>query len=133
MFDTYNAATSESSSNNKPKVDYDALNKYVVETAGLQNPETLRGVVSCLVDLGTQKQNDGQYNVDKGDEALSIEQLTEKYAQAIAEGKITKFAEAWDSDVNAKVIKKFVPQKDFQSVIFAVDFPNIMIKKVYHR
>lgn len=127
-FDVYNANAGDTASN-KPSVDYDALNRYVVETAQLQQPETLRGVVSCLVDLGTQKQNDGQYNVDKGDEALSVEQLTEKYSQEIAEGKITKFDTAWDNDEKAFLIKKFVPQKDFQSVVFAVDFPNIMLNK----
>ena len=38
----------------KMEVDFDALNKYVVEKAGPENREVLVGVVSGLIDLGTK-------------------------------------------------------------------------------
>lgn len=125
-FDAYNANATTS---DKPSVDFDALNRYVVETAKLQQPETLIGVITYIVDLGTQKQNDAQYAVDKEDEGLTVEQLTEKHSAEIEKGSITKFATAWDNDAKEFLIKKFVPQKDFQSVVFAVDFPDIMLDK----
>lgn len=107
-------------------VDWDALNNYVVETAGLQEPETLSGVVSVLVDLGTQKQPDGQYELDKEDSGLDIEALNQKYAVDIVEKGIY-FKEGYSN--NKKQILKHVPQKDRQSVAFAVDFPEILIDK----
>lgn len=114
------------SKKSKSNVDWDAMNKYVVEAAGLQEPETLSGVVSVLVDLGTQKQPDGQYELDKEDKDLTIEQLTEKYAADIADKGIY-FKEGYSN--NTKQILKHVPQKDRQSVAFAVDFPDIVIDK----
>lgn len=110
-------------------IDFEALNQYVVEEANLRDGETLIGYVSNIVDLGTQKLPDGEYKVDKEDEDLTIGELTDKYAAEIAEGKITKFDLAWENDVKAKIIKKFVPQRDRQSVTFSVDFPEIMLDK----
>lgn len=121
----YGASTNTNTSN----VDFDALNNYSVETCGLQNPETLRGVVSVMVDLGTQELPDSQYLPDAEDVALSKEQLNTKYAADIADGKITKFDDAWDNLSKSFKVHKFVPQKPRQSVVFAVDFPEIMLDK----
>lgn len=126
-FDAYGVSSSDGKK--ESNVDFDALNKYVVDMVDCKDPETYNGYVSCIVDLGTQKQPDGEYNVDEGDESLSVEELTEKYQQEIEDGKITKFALSYDNDVKAKVIKKFVPQKDRQSFVYAVDFPDIQLDK----
>ena len=127
-FDAYAQSTTTSKSD-KPTVDFDALNKYVVETCKLQQPETLLGVVSVIADLGTQKLPDAEYDLDKEDVGLTIEQLTEKYAQDISEGKITKFGMSFDSVKKEKVIRKFVKQADRQAVAMAIDFPDIMLDK----
>jgi hypothetical protein len=124
-FDNYAPAPST----DKPAVDYDALNRYVVEECKLQQPETMLGVISMIVDLGTQKQNDATYKLEGDDVGLTAEQLTVKYAKEIAEGKISKFADAYDSDSSSWLLQKFVPQKPHQSIAYAVDFPDIMLDK----
>ena len=122
-------ATTQQSNSNKPTVDFAALNQYVVETCRLQQPETMLGVISVMVDLGTQEQNDAEYDLDESDKGLSIEELTEKYSLDIHEGRIRKFDKSYDSKTKSWVIRKFVPQQDRQSIVYAVDFPSIMLDK----
>ena len=136
-FDTYATETKQTNNSNKPTVDFDALNKYVVETCGLQEPKTLRGVISVIVDLGTQKQPDAEYKLEDADKGLTVEQLTEKYKADMAENfdekdktyKVTKFANTYDNDSKSWMIKKFVKQPPRQSITYAVDFPDIIIDK----
>lgn len=127
-FQVYSAESSDGSGG-KGTVDFDALNQYVVQTADLSEGDTLVGYVSGLFDLGTQKLPDAEYKVDKGDEDLTIGELTDKYQEKIDAGEITKFAMAYDNDSKAHIIKKFVPQKDRQAVCYSVDFPEIMLDK----
>ena len=123
-----NTTTSTSA---KPTVDFDQLNEYVVETAECQQPETLNGVIVGIIDLGNQKLPDAEYDVDSGDEDLSVEELEAKYADEIAAGKISKFdfVKDWSTRPPKDVIKKFVPQKDRQCITYAVDFMDIMLDK----
>ena len=123
-FEAYGVTSSDTTK--KSTVNWEAMNQYVIETAGLQQPETLSGVISVLVDLGTQKQPDSQWDLDKEDKDLSIEELNEKYADEIEKYGIY-FAEGYTK--TGKAILKHVPQKDRQSVAFAVDFPDIIIDK----
>ena len=123
-FNTYGAEQSEKRESN---VDYDALNKYVVETVQAEQPETMVGVVSMIVDLGTQKLPDAEYEIDDEDKGLTVDELNEKHKEAIESGKITKYDMAYDN--GKKVIKKFVPQKDRQAIVYAVDFPDVIVDK----
>ena len=135
-FDVY-APSTTSTQSDKPKVDFDALNKMVVETCQLQQPETLLGVVAVIADLGTQKLPDSEYDLDKEDEGLTIEELTAKHSALLAEnhptekqvGKITKFGKSYDSMKKEWVIRKFVKQADRQAVAMAIDFPDITLDK----
>ncbi len=135
-FDVYAPATTSTLSD-KPKVDFDALNKMVVDTCQLQQPETLLGVVAVIADLGTQKLPDSEYDLDKEDEGLTIEELTAKHSALLAEnhpsekqvGKITKFGKSYDSMKKEWVIRKFVKQADRQAVAMAIDFPDITLDK----
>ena len=127
--EVYGATTKETAKTTTPTVQWDELNKYVVETCRLQQPETMLGVISVMVDLGTQKQNDAEYDLEPEDKQLTIEQLTEKYSLDIHEGKIRKFDKSFDSKTRSWVIRKFVPQQDRQSIVYAVDFPSIMLDK----
>lgn len=128
-FDAYSVGTNSNNDSNRPKVDFDALNNYVIETAACQEPETLTGVISVIVDLGSQKQPDAEYDLQGEDVGKTAAELTEKYAQEIAEGKISKFDKSYDSVAKSWVIRKFVPQKDRQSIAYAVDFPDIQLDK----
>lgn len=116
-FNSYGASQNEGT---KKEVDYNALNEYVVETAGLQSPETLVGVVSGLVDLGTQKQEDAEtvFNGTPEDEEA-----------AIAEKPNTYFKNGIDPATRKAIRYKCWPQKPIQSVAIAVDFPDIMLDK----
>lgn len=127
-FDSY-AVTSTEKKQSSSNVDFKALNNYVIETTDCEQPETMNGYISYIVDLGTQKQPDAEYNIDEEDKDLSVEELEAKYSEEIESGKIRKFALSYDNDLKAKVIKKFVPQKDRQSYVYAVDFPDIMLDK----
>lgn len=129
-FKTTSVSTTTSAST-KPTVDFDALNEFVVEQVGCQQPETLNGVIVGIIDLGNQKLPDAEYDVDSGDEDLSVEELEAKYADEIAAGKISKFdfVKDWSTRPPKDVIKKFVPQKDRQCISYCVDFPDVMLDK----
>lgn len=120
-----------STNQDRPQVDFDALNQYVVDTAECQQPETLNGIIVGIVDLGNQRLPDSEYDVDSGDESLTVEELTEKYATEIESGKVSKFdiVKDWSTRPPKEVIKKFVPQKDRQCITYAVDFMDIMLDK----
>ena len=125
------AISTATTTSTRPTVNFDEINQYVVDTVGCQQPETLNGVVVGIIDLGNQKLPDAEYDVDSGDEDLSVEELESKYASDIAEGKISKFdyVKDWSTRPPKDVIKKFVPQKDRQCISYAVDFPDIMLDK----
>ena len=100
-------------------VDYDALNKYVVETANLQERETLIGYVSSIVDLGLQEQEDAkvEFNGTAEDEASIIDDKPDTY-----------FETGPDEKGNVKRWKRW-PQKPAQAVAVSVDFPDIIVDK----
>ena len=122
---------SNAANTSKFDVNYAALDQYVVDTAECQQPETLNGVIVGIVDLGNQRLPDAEYDVDSGDESLTVEELTEKYVTEIESGKVSKFdiVKDWSTRPPKEVIKKFVPQKDRQCITYAVDFMDIMLDK----
>lgn len=117
-FDAYSAAASDNS--NKPKIDFDALNQYVVEACGLQDRETLIGYVSAIVDLGTQAQPDSEVTFT-GSPAQEDEERASKPS--------TYFKDGFDPVTRKPVRLKCWPNKPIQSVAIAVDFPDIMLDK----
>ena len=125
------ATATTSTNTDRPQVDFDQLNQYVVDAAECEQPETLNGVVVGIIDLGNQRLPDAEYDVDSGDESLTVEELTDKYSEDIASGKISKFdiVKDWSVRPAKEVIKKFVPQKDRQCITYAVDFPDVMLDK----
>lgn len=122
--------SSNTNTNSGSKVDYDALNKYVVDKVGCTDQETMLGIVSGIIDLGMQELPDAEYEL-KGEKEVgkTIEELNEEFADLIEQGKITKFAEVYNADKKAKEIRKFVPQKPRHCVDLLVDFPTITLDK----
>lgn len=117
-FEVY-GATNSAKSNDAPKVDYDALNKYVVETCQLEDRQTLPGYVSAIIDLGTQKMPDAEYKFEGNED---------DEAEAIAEKPGTYFKDGFDD--NGKPCRlKCWPREPQQCVAIAVDFPEIMLDK----
>lgn len=108
------------STSTEGKVDYAELNQYVVDTAGLEDRTTLVGIVSGIVDLGIQEQEDAEIKFD-GDadaEAAEIEKFPNTY-----------FKDGIDEVTKKQVRLKCFSQKPIQSVAVAVDFPDIIVDK----
>jgi hypothetical protein len=120
-FDAY--STGSSSGKKKMEVDYDALNKYVVEAAGLENREVLVGVVSGIIDLGTQEQEDAAvvFTGNEDDEAAEIEKNPGTYFEDGIDPN--------DPKRKKQVRLKRWKQKAIQSVAVSIDFPDILIDK----
>lgn len=117
-FDAYGAA--QGGDNSGKKIDWNELNKAVVEQAGLQQRETLVGYVSMIVDLGTQEQPDAEF-IFTGDE--------EDEAKAIEDKPNTYFKDGIDPGTKKTVRFKCWPNKPVQCVAVAVDFPDIIVDK----
>jgi hypothetical protein len=116
-FDSYGVGKSDSG---KKTVDFDAMNRYVVEKAGLQERETVAGYIGQIVDLGTQELPDAE-NKFTGTE--------EDERKEIAKSPDTYFKDGYDYEAKQKVRLKCYPQKPQQCIAIAVDFPDILIDK----
>lgn len=118
-FQTY-AVTNSSASEKKSDVNWDEVNQYTVDTAQLQEKETLVGYVSGIVDLGIQSQEDAQYvsDVEPEDEEDYINENPGCY-----------FIDGTDPQTKKPARMKCVPQRDQQAVALCVDFPDIIIDK----
>lgn len=117
-FEVYGSASSNKSS--ETKIDYDALNRYVVETCQLENGETLPGYISSIVDLGTQNLPDAEYVFD-GDEEAEVDE--------IAKDERVYFKDGYDNEKKKPCRLKCVPQRPIQCVAISVDFPEIVLDK----
>ena len=102
-----------------PKVDWDGLNKYIVDTCGLQAGDVLTGYLSVIYDLGVQTPSDNEY-VFLGS--------AEDEAKISADDPTVYFKDGKD-DKGKPARMKCSPAKPFQHVTFAVDFPDIMLDK----
>ena len=105
---------------NTPTVDYDAMNESVIKQAGLEQRETLTGIITGIVDLGIQKQEDAEmvFVGTEQDEADAIAQMPDTY-----------FKDGVNHQTKQPVRLKCWPVKDVQSVTLVVDFPDIMIDR----
>ena len=118
-FNTHGSAGQEDGKE-RPVIDFDAINQDIVETAGLQERETLVGYISQVVDLGTQELPDAE-NTFTG--------TAEDEAKIIAEQPDTYFKDGFDYETKKAVRLKCYPQKPQPCVAFAVDFPEIIVDK----
>lgn len=116
-FKVVGAAKNESSGD-KPKVNFDDVNKYRVETAGLQKRETLVGVVAGIIDLGLQEQPDAEFPFDgtKQDEQDAIDDKPGTY-----------FKDVYDPVTKKTQRCKCWTQRPVQAVVLAIDFPDITL------
>lgn len=118
-FDTYGASQT-GNTNTENTVDFNELNKYVVETAKLEEREVLCGTVSMIVDLGFQDQPDAELKFD-GDAA--------EEEKIIAEYPDTYFKDGIDQQTKKPCRLKCFPQKPVQCVAVACDFPDVVLDK----
>ena len=118
MFEAY--STGQSTGTRTSTVDFDALNKYVVETADLQERTVLTGVVSGIIDLGAQEQEDA---------AMKWEGSEEDEAAEIEKNPATYFEDMRDPVTKKMQRMKRWPVKPTQCIAISVDFPDIMLEK----
>lgn len=113
---------SQDSGNNQnvPKVNWEELNKYVVETAQLEQRETLTGIISMIVDLGLQPQEDSK---------VVFTGTKEEEAEIISKFPSTYFEDGYDFNTKANARMRCWTNKATQCVAVAVDFPDIVIDK----
>lgn len=116
-FNSY-GVNQNSGSGNKKEIDFDALNRYVVEAAGLQQRETLVGVCSGIYDLGLQNRVDAEL----------VHDGSKSEEEVIAERPDTYFKDGFD-DKGKPVRLLCYPQKPIQMVAVSVDFPDIVVDK----
>ena len=116
----------QSSSSEYKEVDWKAMQEYVVKEAAAEQPETLVGVVSSIIDTGIQPQSDAEY-IFEGNEQAEAEEI-KKDSRVRFETR----AKFYDND-NKKWVEnvrlKVVPRKDVQQVAVTIDFPDIMLDK----
>lgn len=104
----------------KQSVNWKALEEYVVETADLEEPATIVGYISSIIDLGTQKIPDAEYPFlgDTEEENKEKEKDSNVY-----------FKDGLHPDTKVPCRLKCVPQKDQQCIALSVDFPDILLDK----
>lgn len=107
---------------------FSEMNAYVVNTVGLEKPKTLVGVVSAIVDLGSQPLPDSEYPLEGDDIGLSVEQLLEKYADVV-KSRGVHFSQGYNGVTKQRELMKKVPNKPFQCVAIAIDFPSKIVDK----
>lgn len=118
MFEVYGAG--ENKGKSESTIDWDALQNYTVETANLQQRETLVGYVAGIVDLGFQ---------ELGDAEAPFTGSEDEEAEIIAAHPDTYFKDGTDPVTKKPVRLKCWPQKPVQCVTLAIDFPDIMLNK----
>jgi hypothetical protein len=120
-FHVEQVATGNNQSNtDRPKVDWDAMNKYMVDTIGTQKKaKAMIGIISGIVDLGLQVQEDAKMEW-KGDEESEREELAKNPEQ---------YFETLPNDKGIPTRYKRWSVKPCQQVALTVDFPSIMINK----
>ena len=127
-FQVYGNTNQSTGASEETKAKFEAMNKYVVETVGLEKQKTLVGVISAIVDLGSQPLPDSEY-VLEGDQ---VGQSQEALMDARTEDEIKRgiyYDIGYNGNTKQREVMKKVPQKPQQCVAIAVDFPSKMIDK----
>lgn len=119
-FNVENVANTNTDNADRPKVDWDARAKYIVDTVGTQKKaKAMIGIISGVIDLGLQVQEDAKMEW-KGDEASEAEELAKNPEQ---------YFETLPNDKGVPTRYKRWKVKPCQQVALTVDFPSIMLNQ----
>lgn len=118
-FNTYGVSEN---SGKKSDFDFDAFNRDIVAQADLTERAVLTGVVAAIIDLGTQNRADAELEFKGSEEDERLE---------VAKNPNTYFKDG-KNDKGDKVRLKCFPQRPIQCVVFAVDFPDVIVDKGKH-
>jgi len=114
------ATVHTASEGSKKEVDFDVINNYVIETAGLQERETLIGTVSVIADLGTQNLPDAE---------IVFEGSEEDEEKEILKNPGTYFKTQYDYESKKDRRFRCYEQKPVQCVAFGIDVNSIELDK----
>jgi hypothetical protein len=112
-------APTPTTSSEGPKVDFDKMNQYIVDTIDARTPDPRIGIISGIVDLGLQKQEDAKmaWTGDAASEAAEIEKNPAQYFETLPNDKgVQTRYKRWE-------VK---PQRE---VALFVDFPDNLINR----
>lgn len=110
------------------QVDWEALNKYIVETCDAEDGATLVGVISQFVDLGIQKQEDARKPTDLDTPEKQQEYLA-KWKPRFEGQEPPYFEKLKDFQTGEMKWYERWKQRPQQCFTFAIDFPDIMLDK----
>ena len=120
VFNVEGNGNSQVSNDNRPKVDWEALNQHVIDAAGTQNESKAEiGIITGIIDLGLQVQEDARMEW-KGDAASEEEELAKNPNQ---------YFETLPNDKGVPTRYKRWQVKPCQQVAITVDFPSILVNK----
>lgn len=120
-------APANTSNEDRKQIDWDARTKYMVEKAGTQDSaESLIGIVSGVIDLGMQKQDDAKM-VFKGSAADEAQVLADETAKTGQPPK--QYFETLPDDNGIPTRYKRWPVKPCQQVALTLDFSDIMLNQ----
>lgn len=116
QFNVEQTGNSTSNTNsNRPQVDWDARAKYIVEKVGTQKKaKAMIGIISGLIDLGLQAQEDAKM------------EWKEEIPETLREGE---YFETLDNNKGVPTLYKRWPVKPCQQVALTVDFPGVMLNQ----
>ena len=124
-FESRTIAGAISSESDGIKVDWKEINQHVVDTAQVQTPETLIGVVSVIADMGVHEQEPAAYE-------SFLSPAEETAALNAWEAPFLGAERFWFEDVRQEdgSIKRCKRWKVYtQEVAIAIDFPDIIVDK----
>lgn len=120
VLNVVNAPANTNTDPDRKQVDWDARTKYMVEKAGTQDgPESLIGIVTGLIDLGLQKQEDAKmkFTGDADAEAAELAKNPLQYFETLPD----------DNGVPTRYKRWKV--KPAQQVALTIDFGDIMLNQ----
>lgn len=104
----------------RPNIDFEALSQHVVDAVGCaEKPEALIGIISGVIDLGLQKQEDAKM-VWTGDAASELEELAKNDKQ---------YFETLPNDQGVATRYKRWEVKPQRCAAIVVDFPSVMVNR----
>lgn len=113
-----NVENAPSGNSTGKEIDWDARSTYLVEKAGTANgPEAMIGIVSGLIDLGLQQQEDAKMEW-KGDEQSELDEIEKNPLQ---------YFETLPDDKGVPTRYKRWGVKPCQQVALTIDFPDVLV------
>lgn len=120
----YYGSTNTPAEDDRPKVDYTAMNKAIVEAVNCETPQTLQGVISQIIDLGLQDQPDAKF-VTTDDEVTRKENTESGKCYYVFDDEFGQDGKPTGKQVWFKMWKS----KPTQEVALVIDFPSIIVDK----